>query len=122
MVMRLRLLKSYKLLPTYEVGAARDFCGALHPVYVRGEAYLAAAKGELAATEFQKILDHRGVVGSEPVGALAQLGLGRAWALAGEKGKAKGAYEDFFLLWKEGDSEIPILMRARAEYMNLVGT
>jgi hypothetical protein len=90
-------------------------------VYVRGEAYLAARKGAEAATEFQKILDHRGVVGSEPVGALAQLGLGRAWALAGEKGKARSAYEDFFSLWKGADPEIPVLKRARAEYMNLVG-
>jgi hypothetical protein len=91
-------------------------------VYVRGEAYLAAGKGAEAATEFQKILDHRGVVGSEPIRALAQLGLGRAWAWAGEKGKAKSAYEDFFSLWKGADSEIPILKQARAEYMNLVGT
>jgi eukaryotic-like serine/threonine-protein kinase len=119
-----KALEELQVAAPYEVGAARDFCGALHPAYVRGEAYLAAAKakGELAATEFQKILDHRGVVGSEPIGALAQLGLGRAWALAGEKGKAKSAYEDFFSLWKGGDSEIPILKRARAEYMNLLGT
>jgi tetratricopeptide (TPR) repeat protein len=117
-----KAIEELQVATPYEVGAARDFCGALHPVYVRGEAYLAAAKGELAATEFQKILDHRGVVGSEPIGALAQLGLGRAWALAGERGKAKGAYEDFFSLWNGADSEIPILKRARAEYMNLPGT
>ena len=117
-----KAIEELQVATPYDLGAARDFCGALHPVYVRAEAYMAAAKGELAATEFQKILDHRGVVGSEPVGALAQLGLGRAWALAGEKGKAKSAYENFFSLWKEGDSEIPILKRARAEYMNLVGT
>ena len=117
-----KAIEELQVAAPYEMGAARDFCGALHPVYVRGEAYLDMAKGELAAAEFQKILDHRGVVGSEPVGALAQLGLGRAWALAGEKGRAKSAYEDFFSLWKGGDSEIPILKRARAEYMNLVGT
>ena len=117
-----KAIEELQVAAPYEVGAARDFCGALHPVYVRGEAYLAMAKGQLAATEFQKILDHRGVVGSEPVGALAQLGLGRAWALAGEKGKAMSAYEDFFELWKSADSEIPILKRARAEYMNLAGT
>ena len=117
-----KAIEELQVAAPYEVGAARDFCGALHPVYVRGEAYLAMAKGQLAAAEFQKILDHRGVVGSEPVGALAQLGLGRAWALAGEKGKARSAYEDFFKLWKSADSEIPILKRARAEYMNLVGT
>jgi eukaryotic-like serine/threonine-protein kinase len=116
-----KAIEELQVATPYEVGAARDFCGALHPLYVRGEAYLAAAKGELAATEFQKILDHRGVVGSEPVGALAQLGLGRAWALAGEKGKARSAYEDFFSLWKGADPEIPVLKRARAEYTNLVG-
>jgi DNA-binding winged helix-turn-helix (wHTH) protein/tetratricopeptide (TPR) repeat protein len=103
----------------YELGASRDFCGALHPVYVRGEAYLAVGKGAEAAGEFQRILDHRGVVGSEPVGALAHLQMGRALALAGETDKAKKAYEDFFSLWKGADSKIPILKRARAEYLNL---
>jgi tetratricopeptide (TPR) repeat protein len=101
-----------------EFGAARDFCGALHPVYVRGEAYLAAGKGAESAGEFQKILDHRGVAGSEPIGALAHLQMGRALALSGETGPAKNAYEDFFEAWKGADSEIPILKRARAEYMN----
>jgi hypothetical protein len=66
-----------------------------------------------------KILDHRGVVGSEPIGALAHLQMGRALALAGENAKATAAYEEFFVGWKEADSEIPILKRARAEYMNL---
>jgi DNA-binding winged helix-turn-helix (wHTH) protein/tetratricopeptide (TPR) repeat protein len=103
----------------YELGAARDFCGALHPVYVRGEAYLAAGKGAAAAAEFQKILDHRGVVGSEPIGALAHLQMGRALALAGERGRAKKAYEDFFAGWAGADAEIPILKRAHAEYMKL---
>jgi eukaryotic-like serine/threonine-protein kinase len=102
----------------YELGAARDFCGALHPVYVRGEAYLGAGKGAEAAVEFQRILDHRGVVGIEPIGALAHLQMGRALALSGETGKAKNAYEDFFEAWKAADSEIPILKRARAEYIN----
>ncbi len=103
----------------YEVGAARDFCGALHPVYVRGEAYLAMAKGQLAAAEFQKILDHRGVVGSEPIGALVHLQMGRALALAGETDKAKQAYEDFFGEWAGADAAIPVLKRARDEYVNL---
>jgi hypothetical protein len=105
----------------YELGAARDFCGALHPVYVRGEAYLAAGKGAAAAAEFQKILDRRGVVGSEPIGALAHLQMGRALALAGETGQAKKAYEDFLAGWAGADAEIPILKRARAEYRNLAG-
>ena len=114
-----KAIEELQLAVPYELGAARDFCGALHPVYVRGEAYLAAGKGAEAAGEFQKILDHRGVVGSEPVGALAHLQMGRALALSGETGKAKNAYEDFFEAWKAADSEIPILKRARAEYMNL---
>jgi eukaryotic-like serine/threonine-protein kinase len=117
-----KAIEELQVAAPYEVGAARDFCGALHPAYVRGEAYLSAGKGLEAATEFQKILHDRGVVGSEPIGALAQLGLGRAWVLAGEKGKAMNAYEAFFELWKSADSEIPILRRARAEYMKLVGT
>jgi hypothetical protein len=72
-----------------------------------------------AAVEFQRILEHRGVVGSDPIGALAHLQIGRAFALAGEKAKAKTAYEDFFTLWKDADPEIPILKQARAEYMKL---
>ena len=103
----------------YEEGAARDFCGALHPVYVRGEAYLAAGKGAEAAKEFQKILDHRGVVGSEPIGALAHLQIGRALALAGETDKAKQAYEDFLAEWEGADAAIPVLKRARTEYVNV---
>jgi DNA-binding winged helix-turn-helix (wHTH) protein/tetratricopeptide (TPR) repeat protein len=114
-----KAIEELRVAVPYELGAARDFCGALHPVYARGEAYLAAGKGAEAAAKFQKILDHRGVVGSEPIGALAHLQMGRALALSGEKGKAKSAYEDFFEVWKEADSEIPILKRARVEYMNL---
>jgi tetratricopeptide (TPR) repeat protein len=114
-----KAIEELQVAVPYELGAARDFCGALHPVYVRGEVHLAVGNGAEAAREFQKILDHRGVVGSEPIGALAQLQIGRAWALAGETGKAKKAYEDFVAVWKEADSEIPILNRARAEYMNL---
>jgi eukaryotic-like serine/threonine-protein kinase len=114
-----KALEELQVATSYELGAARDFCGALYPAYVRGEAYLAAAKGKLAATEFQKILDHRGVVGSEPIGALAHLQMGRALALAGETDKAKQAYEDFFAEWAGADAAIPVLKRARAEYVNL---
>jgi eukaryotic-like serine/threonine-protein kinase len=99
----------------YELGARLDI-GALYPVYVRGEAHLAAHRGAEAAVEFQKILDHRGVVGSDPIGALAHLQIGRAFALAGDRIKAKTAYEDFFTLWKDADPDIPILRQARAEY------
>src|SRR5437762_2421346 len=92
----------------YELGAPPSaffgFFGVLYPVYVRGEAYLAAHKGVEAATEFQKILDHRGIVISDPIGALAHLQLGRALAISGDKTKAKTAYQDFLTLWKDADS------------------
>jgi tetratricopeptide (TPR) repeat protein len=103
----------------YELGASRLLFGALYPIYVRGEAHLAAQQGAEAAIEFQKILDHRGVVGSDPIGALAHLQLGRALVLAGDKAKAKAAYDDFFTLWREADPDVPILKRARAEYLTL---
>ncbi len=104
----------------YELGhtnSAMTF--ALYPVYLRGEADLAAKQGAAAAAEFQKILDHPGVVGNEPIGALAHLGLGRAYALSGDNAKAKTAYQDFLALWKNADPDIPIFKQAEAEYAKL---
>jgi eukaryotic-like serine/threonine-protein kinase len=92
---------------------------ALYPVYVRGEAYLAAHQGSEAAVEFQKILDHRGIVLNEPIGALAHLGLARALAMQSDATKARAAYQDFFTLWKDADSGIPILIAAKSEYSKL---
>jgi predicted Zn-dependent protease len=92
---------------------------SLYPAYVRGEAYLAARQGREAAVEFQKILDHRGIVISDPIGALAHLQLGKAYALSGDKTKAKNAYKDFLTLWKDADPDIPILKQAKAEYAKL---
>jgi predicted Zn-dependent protease len=92
---------------------------ALLPVYVRGEAYLAAHRGREAAAEFQKVLNHRGIVFNEPIGALAHLQLGRAYALSGDDTKARSAYQDFFSLWKDADPDVPILKEARAEYAKL---
>ncbi len=91
----------------------------LYPVYVRGEAYLAARRGKEAAAEFQKILDHRGIVLNEPIGALAHLQLGRAYVLQGDMAKARAAYQDFLTLWKDADPDIPILREAKAEYARL---
>ena len=91
----------------------------LYPVYVRGEAYLAAGQGSAAAAEFQKLIDHRGITWSCTTGALARLGLGRAYALAGDKTKAHAAYQDFLALWKDADPDIPILQQAKAEYGKL---
>jgi len=91
----------------------------LYPVYVRGEAYLAAHQGREAAAEFQKILDHRGIVLNEPIGALAHLQLGRAYAMQGDTAKSRAAYQDFLTLWKDADPDIPILLEAKAEYAKL---
>ena len=99
--------------------AVSGLFGALYPVYVRGQAYLAANKPAEAIAEFQKILDHRGIVVDDPIGALAHLQIGRAYAMAGNKAKAKTAYQTFLTLWKDADPEIPILKQAKAEYAKL---
>jgi len=98
----------------YELGTV-----CLMPAHVRGQAYLAARRGSEAAGEFQKIVGHRGVVSNKPIGALAHLGLGRAYALKGDLAKASVAYQDFFTLWRDADPDIPILKQARAEYAKL---
>jgi serine/threonine protein kinase/tetratricopeptide (TPR) repeat protein len=104
----------------YELGAAsQNLNFLLYPVYLRGLANLAAKRGTDAAAEFQKILDHPGVVLNEPIGALAVLGLGRAYALAGDSAKARTTYQNFFALWKDADPGIPILQQAQAEYSRL---
>jgi tetratricopeptide (TPR) repeat protein len=95
------------------------FFGGMYPVYVRGEAYMAAGRGAEAAAEFQKILDHRGLVVSDPIGTLARVQLGRAYLLQGDTAKAKVAYQDFLTLWKDADPEIPIYKQAKAEYAML---
>jgi serine/threonine protein kinase/predicted Zn-dependent protease len=92
---------------------------ALYPVYVRGQAFLAAHKGIEAAAEFQKILYHSGVVNNEPIGALARLGLARAYGLQGDIMKARAAYRDFLALWKDADPDIPVLVAAKEEYARL---
>ena len=87
--------------------------------YVRGRAYLGLRKGNEAAAEFQKILDHPGVVRNFIYGALVHLQLGRACAIAGDNAKARAAYQDFFALWKDADPDIPVLKQAQTEYANL---
>jgi tetratricopeptide (TPR) repeat protein len=104
----------------YELGQTNSaFTFSLYPVYLRGEAYLAAKQGSAAAGEFQKILDHAGVVGNEPIGGLAHLGLGRAYVEAGDSAKAKSAYEEFFALWKNADADVPVLVQAKGVYAKL---
>jgi serine/threonine protein kinase/tetratricopeptide (TPR) repeat protein len=98
--------------------------GTLLPVYLRGEAYLMLHNGRAAATEFQKFVDHYGLVVNFPWGALARLGLARAYALDATTGpaardKARAAYQDFLTLWKDADPDTPILIQAKAEYAKL---
>jgi eukaryotic-like serine/threonine-protein kinase len=102
----------------YELGGPVPISG-LYPVYIRGLVFLTAHNGAAAAGEFQKILDHRGIVLNLPLGALAHLQLGRAYALSGDPTKARSAYQDFFNVWKDADPDIPVLKQARAEYAKL---
>ncbi|HTU35220.1 MAG TPA: protein kinase [Candidatus Acidoferrum sp.] len=125
-----RAISALAVSSPYELAEGNAaFTFALYPVYLRGEAYLAARQGSAAAVEFQKILDHYGVVGTEPIGSLAHLGLARAYSLeaASDHGadadaaraKARAAYQDFLALWKDADPDIPILVTAKAEYAKL---
>jgi hypothetical protein len=101
----------------------------IYPAFVRGEAYLKLGDGQKAAAEFQKLLDHRGMVLNSPNAAPARLGLARAYALearsatgvdaAAALAKARAAYQDFFALWKDADPDTPILKQAKAEYAKL---
>jgi predicted Zn-dependent protease len=102
-----------------ELGTPTNFSAFLMPVYVRGAAYLALGDGQRAAMEFQKFIGHRGVVGNFSWGALAHLGLARAYAMQGDTAKARAAYQNFLALWKGADPEIPILKEAKTEYTKL---
>jgi tetratricopeptide (TPR) repeat protein len=112
-------LVSLETAAPYELGSAGTFINYLYPAYVHGQASLLAHNGNAAASEFQKLLDHRGIVLNFVTGALAHLQLARAYAMAGDTAKAKTAYQDFFTLWKDADPDIPILKQAKAEYAKL---
>ncbi|MGH9682233.1 MAG: protein kinase domain-containing protein [Candidatus Acidiferrales bacterium] len=100
-------------LPQFEVG------GSLYPVYIRGQVYLLLHGGKEATAEFQKFLDHRGIAVNCPLGALARLQLGRAYAIQGDTVRSRAAYQNFFRLWKDADSSIPVLIAAKSEYAKL---
>jgi eukaryotic-like serine/threonine-protein kinase len=102
----------------YEFSTA-NWGGILYPTYLRGQAYLVARQGKPAAVEFQKIIDHSGLAGNHLVGALAYLGLGRAYALIPEKDEARKNYEQFLALWHDADPDLPVLKQAKAEYARL---
>jgi len=99
----------------YELSVA----GYLIPALVRGQAFLLAKNGPAAITEFNKFVDHPGIVLNWPFAVLARLQLGRAYAMSGDIRKAKSSYQDFFSLWKDADPDIPILKQAKAEYSKL---
>ena len=105
----------------YELGqmGSGAISPSIYPAWVRAEAYRAAGQGAEAAREYQKILDHRGVVINGIIGALAHLGMARAYALQGDTAKARVAYQDFFALWKDADPDVPILVAAKSEYAKL---
>jgi tetratricopeptide (TPR) repeat protein len=112
----IELLKAARMV---ELGLTTNLEILMCPVYLRGEAYLMLHDGNRAAAEFQKFIDHRGLVRNFPWGALARLGLARAYAMQGDTAKARAAYQDFLTLWKDADPDIPILKEAKAEYAKL---
>jgi tetratricopeptide (TPR) repeat protein len=116
-----KAVQALTLAAPYDLGIPGNttFWTNLYPVYVRGQAFLAAHQGAQAAAEFQKILDWRGVVANEPIGALAHLGLARSYALTGDAAKSRAAYNAFLTLWKDAEPSIPILKQATTEYANL---
>ena len=118
-----RAIELLQIAVPYDLGAPRSnihgFFGGLYPAYVRGKAYLAMHQGAEAAAEFQKIPDHRGIVFSDPIGAVARLQLARAFVLSGNRDQAKTAYLDFLTLWKGADPGIPVLAEAKAEFARL---
>jgi Flp pilus assembly protein TadD/predicted Ser/Thr protein kinase len=104
----------------YELGYSYPLqVGLMYPAFLRAEAHLRGHRGKEAAAEYQKILDHPGIVLNSATAALAHLGLGRAYALQGDTVKARVAYQDFLTLWKDADPDIPILKKAKAEYAQL---
>ena len=116
---RLQTARQYELAVNGLNANGGRYMGGLHSAYVRGEALMAVHRYAEAAAEFQKILDHRGIVALDPIGALAHLQLGRVFVLSGDKAKAKAAYEAFLALWKDADPDVPILKRAKTEYSRL---
>ena len=113
-------LELLRVAKPYELSASSPI--PLGPIYFRAQAYVTLHDGSAALSEFQKILDHPGVMArnaSPAVGPLVRLGLARAFALQGDAAKARAAYENFLTLWKDADPDIPILKQAKAEYAKL---
>ena len=109
-----KAIELLRAMSPYELGTPR-----LLPIFERGRAYLMLHKGSAAAAEFQKVIDHPGIVREFPVGALAHLGVARAYALQGDTAKSRASYQDFLTLWKDADPDLPMLKQAREEYAKL---
>jgi len=115
-----RAIEALAAAEPYELGQTNtSFTFASYPVYFRAEAYLAAKEGAAAQAEFQKILDHYGVIGNQPIGALAHLGLARSYTLQGNVLKARAAYSDFLSLWKNADPDLALLKEMKVEFAQL---
>jgi len=114
-----RAIELLKAATTVELSAPTNLAIFLCPAYLRGEAYLTLHDGHRAAGEFQKFIDHRGLVMNFPWGALARLGLARAYAMQGDTAKARATYQDFLTIWKDADPDVLILKEAKAEYAKL---
>jgi hypothetical protein len=119
-----RAIELLKTTNSIELGQPIEGTVYLCPVYLRGEAYLRLHDGNAAVVEFQKFIDHRGLVANFPWGALARLGLARAYALDADKNsatreKTRAAYRDFLTLWKDADPDNPILRQAKSEFAML---
>ena len=114
-----RAIEILRATATIELGQPTQVVVFLCPVYLRGEAYLMLHDGRAAAAEFQKFIDHRGEVVNFQWGALARLGLARAYTMQGDTPNARTAYRDFLDLWKDADSDVPVLNEAKTEYAKL---
>jgi len=118
-----RAIRALEPAIPYELGAPRGavtcYFGSLYPILFRGEAYLADHKGQEAAREYQKLLDHRGTMIGDPVSALAGYGLARSYALSGDASNARNQYREFLALWKDADPDLPVLLKARTELTRL---
>lgn len=106
----------------WRAGNTVGFAGSLYAPYVRGEALRMAGRGDDASLEYQKVIDHKGIVGPDPMGAIVQLQLARALVLAGRIDRARTTYQDFLTLWRDADPDVPVLLTAKAEYARLLPT
>jgi eukaryotic-like serine/threonine-protein kinase len=114
-----RAVELLKVASPVELSLYSNLAIALCPVYLRGEAFLMLHDGNAAAAEFQKFIDHWGLVANAPWGALARLGIARSYAQAGDTEKSLAKYREFLALWKNADSDLPILKEAKSEYKKL---